>query len=51
MHPAALHFVRRWLAVVVATFFTVMLAAFVSVPVTLGYAPGDPAPAQDRHMT
>lgn len=51
MHPAALHFVRQWLAVVAATLFAVMLAAFVSVPVSLGYAPGDAAPAQERHMT
>lgn len=51
MHPAAFQFIRQWLAVVAATLFAVMLAAFVSVPVALGYAPGDPAPAQERHMT
>jgi hypothetical protein len=55
MDPSLAAFVRQFTGVVAAALAPVILAAFVSIPYTLGRHPGDavvdPAQAAQRHMT
>ena len=48
------HFLARLLGVVAMALLPVVLTAFISMPLSLGRHPGEPAPqgeAASRHMT